>query len=77
MATVKYPKRTIRDVPIDELLAAYAAWKMSASVVELAKILDVSDWALENSFEFRRRIEDLGALERLELNLPGTRKSTP
>jgi hypothetical protein len=77
MATVNYPKRTIADVPYEEVLAAYAAWKMGADVVELAKALDVNDWYLEKSFEFRKRMESIGALEGLELNLPGTRKSTP
>jgi hypothetical protein len=68
---------SIRDVPRGELLGAYAMWKMGADVVELAKALDVSDWSLEKSFEFRKRMESIGALEGLELNLPGTRKSTP
>jgi hypothetical protein len=77
MATVNYPKRTIRDVPRDELLAAYAAWKMGADVVDLAKTLDVNDWSLEKSFEFRKRLGALGALEEFEVNLQGTRKSTP
>jgi len=77
MATANYPKRTIANVPREEVLAAYAAWKMGADVVELAKALNVSDWALEYSFEFRKRMESIGALEGLELNLPGTRKSTP
>lgn len=77
MATVNYPKRTIANVPREEVLAAYAAWKMGADVVELAKALNVNAWALEKSFEFRKRMESIGALEGLELNLPGTRKSTP
>lgn len=77
MATANYPSRTLQAVPRDELLAAYAAWKMGADVVELAKTLDVNDWSLEFSFDIRKRREALGPLERLELNLPGTRKSTP
>ena len=68
---------SIRDVPHEDLLVAYTAWKMGADVVELAKALAVNDWALEKSFEFRKRMESIGALEGLELNLPGTRKSTP
>jgi hypothetical protein len=77
MATVNYPKRTISGVPRDELLAAYAAWKMGADVVELAKTLDVNDWSLDFSFDIRKRREALGPLELLDVNLPGTRKSTP
>jgi hypothetical protein len=77
MATVNYPKLTINDVPREELLAAYAAWKMGADVRELAKTLDVNDWSLEYSFAFRKRMESIGALKGLELNLQGTRKSTP
>jgi hypothetical protein len=77
MATVNYPKRTIANVPREEVLAAYAAWKMGADVVELAKALNVSDWALEKSFELRKHLESIEALEGLDVNLQGTRKSTP
>jgi hypothetical protein len=93
MATVNYPKRTIANVPREEVLAAYTAWKMGADLKELAKGLDVNLWALEHSFEFRKRMESTGALEHsfefrkrmestgalegLEVNLPGTRKPTP
>jgi hypothetical protein len=63
MATANYPKRTIRDVPRDELLAAYAAWKMRADVRELAEALDVNDWSLEYSFMLRKRMESVGALD--------------
>jgi hypothetical protein len=63
MATANYPKRTIRDVPRDELLTAYAAWKMRADVRELAEALDVNDWSLEYSFMLRKRMESVGALD--------------
>jgi len=63
MATVNYPKRTIRDVPIRELLGAYAMWKMGADLKELAEGLDVNLWALEHSFHLRKRMESVGALD--------------
>lgn len=69
MAIVDYPKRTLREVPRDELLTAYTAWKMGADLTELAKALDVNGWALEYSFEHRDRLAAIGALDKFGVNL--------
>jgi hypothetical protein len=63
MATVNYPNRTLAEVPRDELLGAYAMWKMGADLKELAKGLDVNLWALEHSFMLRKRMESVGAVD--------------
>lgn len=54
---------SIRDVPRDELLGAYAMWKMGADLKELAESLDVNLWALEHSFMLRKRMESVGAVD--------------